>query len=107
MYPNTMDYAGFMLATNLEAVGIPTDNLGQGVVDLMIERRDGERHGEVRLVVAEDGETVNLSTVWYALDDDGGEHPVDDDEHGEFDVFDYEGVAEAIRGITGITGGAA
>lgn len=89
------------LCADLAAYGIPTDNLGQGVVDLMIDRRDGERHGEVRLVVEEDGEIVALSTVWHALDEDGGWHPVDDDEHGEFDVFDSEGVAEAVREITG------
>ena len=90
------------LCADLAAYGIPTYNLGCGVVDLMIDRRDGERHGEVRLVVEEDGEIVALSTVWYALDEDGGEHPVDDTEHGEFDVFDSEGVAVAIAVVRGL-----
>lgn len=101
MTPDRIESRTASLCADLNALGIPTDNLGQGVVDLMIDRRDGERHGEVRLVVDEDGEIVALSTVWYALDEDDGLHPVDDDEHGEFDVFDSEGVAAAVREIGG------
>jgi hypothetical protein len=88
------------LCADLAALGIPTDNLGQGVVDLMIERRDGERHGEMRLMVAEDGESVTLCTVWHVLDEDGGLRVDDDTEHDEHDVFDSEGVAISIREIT-------
>lgn len=89
------------LCADLNALGIPTDNLGQGVVDLMIDRRDGERHGEVRLVVDEEDNTVTLSTVWYALDEDDGLHPVDDDEHGTFNVDNVAGIAAAVREIGG------
>jgi hypothetical protein len=101
MTPDRIESRTATLCADLAALGIPTDNLGCGVVDLMIDRRDGERHGEMRLVVAEDGESVTLCTVWYALDEDGGEHPVDDTEHEEHNVFDSEGVAISIREITG------
>lgn len=101
MRPTPLDYAGIILTRSLEAEGVPADNLGQGVIDLMIDRRDGDRHGEVRLVIDEEDNTAVLSTVWYALDEDDGLHPVEDDEHGTFNVDDVAGVAAAVRKITG------
>lgn len=101
MRPTPLDYAGIILTRNLKAEGIPADDLGCGVVDLMIDRRDGDRHGEVRLVVDEEDNTAVLSTVWYEADGDDGLHPVDDDEHGTFNVDDVTGIAAAVREITG------
>ena len=89
------------LCADLASYGIPTDDLGWGVVDLMIERRRGDEIGELRLMVSEDGEIVTLCTVWHVFDEDGGLRVDDDDEHGEFDIFDSEGIAEAVRAAKG------
>ena len=60
MHPDRIESRTASLCADL---GIPTDNLGCGVVDLMIERRRGNEIGELRLMVAEDGESVTLCTV--------------------------------------------
>lgn len=102
MNPYHIESRTASLCAGLKAVGIPADDLGCGLVDLMVDRRDGERHGELHLHVNEADDTVTLCTIWYEADDGGGGmHPADDTEHGTFNIEDVADIVTAIRNITG------
>jgi len=98
MRPTAQDYAAIILSRLLDAADVPTNYLGDGIIETWIDVTDGDHEGAIRLHVDEAGASVLVATVYYDLaDDDQPGRPVDDEEHATFPVTSTDAILYCVR----------